>query len=108
MVDKKSKVQGEGGTMRTEYEYIYFSRAGIKQNPKTEVWGCYNARSHSRLGVVKWYGPWRQYSFYPDAITVYNSGCLGDIQDFISQLMRDRKVPKGEDDDGEDDGRIVG
>jgi len=68
--------------MTTEYKYIHFQF--IEKNPKTEVWYCRNKKSDALLGVVRWYGSWRQYCFFPVSGTVYSSGCLEDIADFIA------------------------
>ena len=70
--------------MKTEYQYLRFEL--IETKPKTTVWGCLNKKSGTKLGEVKWYGPWRQYCYFPLLQAVYNNGCLADIQDFIDQL----------------------
>lgn len=44
------------------------------------------------LGVLKWYVSWRQYCFFPQPETVFNKGCLEDINHFITQLMEARIV----------------
>lgn len=48
------------------------------------------------LGEIKWYGPWRQYTFFPEEATVWNTQCLEDIQDEIKRLMDERKQAKRE------------
>ena len=70
--------------MKTDYEYIYFSK--FEEKPKTSVWHCQNRGNDGLLGVVKWYGPWRQYCFFPEPDTVFNVTCHEDINDFMSQL----------------------
>lgn len=70
--------------MITEYKYIYFML--IDQKPKTSVWACCSHSDKIRLGIVKWHGPWRQYCFWPESGTIFNSSCLADIQDFMGQL----------------------
>ena len=63
---------------------------------KTSKWQIINNRSNSSLGIVKWYGPCRQYCFFPhDLELVFSAGCLNDIKDFITQLMNERKGIKG-------------
>lgn len=42
------------------------------------------------LGIIEWYGPWRQYCFWPVYGTVFNKGCLEDINKYITELMRER------------------
>lgn len=44
------------------------------------------------LGVIKWYGPWRKYSFFPHPNTIFETDCLKDIVSFITELMFARKV----------------
>ena len=70
--------------LKTEYQYIRFVKAADK--PKTSVWSCRNRRSGDELGVIKWYGAWRQYCYFSSTQAVYSKGCLDDIADFISHL----------------------
>lgn len=81
--------------MKTEFQYIHFVK--VAEKPKTSVWSCRNNRSNVELGYVKWYGPWRQYCFMPNAaeLTVFNVACLQDIQDFIRSLPRKTSPSKG-------------
>lgn len=78
--------------MKTKYEYIYFEKYADKS--KTSIWNCRNAESNALLGQVKWYGPWRQYCFFPAFSTVFHRGCLQDICHFIQKLMDERKEKK--------------
>jgi hypothetical protein len=50
-----------------------------------------NIKTLSTLGVIKWYAPFRKYSFYPYANMVFDATCLKDITDFINQLEAERK-----------------
>lgn len=70
--------------MLTEYKYIHFVK--ISQKAKTSVWACCNNHSHAELGQIKWYGPWRQYCFFPEMDCVFNVSCMNDINHFIGQL----------------------
>jgi len=76
--------------MNTEYcyfcQYIYFKK--IAEGSKTSIWECKNNKSSAVLGRVKWYGPWRQYCFFPEpfADLVFNKGCLEDICRFIKEM----------------------
>ena len=75
--------------MKTEYKFIYFIK--VEDKPKTSIWHCRNDRSDDLLGEIKWYGPWRQYCFYPVPETIFNVGCLEDINHFIGQLKAERE-----------------
>ena len=44
-----------------------------------------------KLGEIKWFGRWRQYSFFPEPNTVFEKQCLTDITNFIVKLMNERK-----------------
>jgi hypothetical protein len=81
--------------MITEYQYIHFVRHA---NPgrKTDLWACHNNKSLDCLGVIRWYGPWRQYCFSPEKYDdlVFSRGCLNDIGAFIKQLMDERKASR--------------
>ena len=75
--------------MKTKYKYIHFDQ--IPSKTKTSIWLCLNNKSLGTLGWVKWHGAWRQYCFFPQPTTVFNKGCMEDINDFITQLMEERK-----------------
>lgn len=69
-----------------QYKYIHFVE--VKKKPKTSVWECRNNSSGDCLGIVKWYGPWRQYCFFPTPIDglVFNAACLKNICHFIAEV----------------------
>ena len=70
--------------MKKTYKYIHFVKTEDK--PKTAVYSCRNNKSGEELGIVKWYGSWRQYCYFPTCPAVYNKGWLQDIQNFINEL----------------------
>jgi hypothetical protein len=75
--------------MKDKYKYIHFVE--IEKKKKTSVYSCRNNNSHQELGQVKWYGPWRQYCYFPTVQAVYSSGCLADIESFMKELLSNRK-----------------
>ncbi len=76
--------------MITEFEYIKF-RELPNPGKSTQVFDCLNKKSGTVIGMVLWYGAWRQYCFFPADQTVFSAGCLADTQKFIRQLMEERK-----------------
>ena len=70
-------------------EYLEFSL--IEQKPKTKVVGVWAKKSSDRLGLIKWYGPWRQYAFFPENGTLFNIGCLYHIQIHMKGMMDERR-----------------
>ena len=85
--------------MKRPPEYTQFDRKTkymtfelIDKKPKTTVWLVVNNTSGSLLGGIEWYPPWRQYVFMPEGQTVFNNGCLKDIQDFLTELNSRQKA----------------
>ena len=74
----------------TKYLEFYHSYS----KPKTEVWEIVSVRG-IHLGTIKWYSRWRQYCFFPQGGTVFNSTCMNDIKLFIEYQMEVRKNKRG-------------
>jgi len=73
-------------------EYKYLDFVECKPKAKTKVFNVRSRFTGDYLGCVKWYGPWRKYCYFIDGIgLVFDSGCLADIQDFLNELMAERK-----------------
>ena len=50
---------------------------------KTKMWLVQGkGQGAPLLGVVKWFGRWRQYCFFPGNDTIFNPGCMDDIATF--------------------------
>lgn len=76
--------------MNLVYKYINFKL--IEKKSKTYVYYCYNNKSNINIGVIRWYGPWRQYCYFPGEYTIFSKGCLEDIISFICELNEERKI----------------
>lgn len=70
-------------------EYLSFAETG--DTGKTKTWDVVSLSSGSRLGRVKWYGPWRQYVFYPDRDTLWNHACMATVKEFLVAQNRARR-----------------
>jgi hypothetical protein len=73
-----------------ETEYLKFME--IPTAGKTQSWNVCNKQHGDKLGIIKWYGPWRQYCYFPTIQAVYSTGCLQDINNFIKVEMQKRKL----------------
>jgi len=62
----------------------------IETRPKTAVYGVFS-KDDSRLGIIKWFGPWRQYCFFCMEVSVFSSGCLRDLDKFLVTLNKAKK-----------------
>ncbi len=60
------------------------------QGRKTEIWTVV-AQGEVLLGDVRWYAPWRRYTFHPDAKTLYDAACLTTLAKFCDEQTQQRK-----------------
>ena len=63
---------------------------------KTKRWQVLSAKSGGSLGIIYWWGPWRQFVFEPDGASriIFEEDCLTDIADFIRQATAEHKDRK--------------
>lgn len=84
--------------MKTVYPYMKFIE--IVTIGKTKVWKINSASGSALLGHIKWHSAWRQYCLFPEGNTVFNIGCLADIDAFIREAMteyrKERDARKGD------------
>jgi len=71
--------------LTTRYQYFDFEQ--YESPGKTGRWKCTTKRG-ACLGIVKWYGAWRQYCYFPYKEAVYSAGCLMDIADFLNKANK--------------------
>lgn len=67
-------------------KYLEFNT--LEQKPRTKVIEIISKRGKERLGIIKWFGRWRQYAFFPVAGTIFNVECLNDIISFMGGLRK--------------------
>jgi len=80
--------------MKTDYPYMTFTEV-TNPGKKTKIWEIASKSNGGLLGRIKWYGAWRQYCFFPEPDTIFNIGCLADIDAFIHDAMRDWRKERG-------------
>lgn len=75
-------------------KYIFFKEIG--KTDKTVLYGIFSKENNIKLGMLKWFGRWRKYCFFPEPNTVYCGDCLVDIQKFLDVLnLQHREVKSG-------------
>ena len=75
-------------TLKSEY----MDAIPIERKPSTWVYGIVSHKWGSKLGLVKWYAPWRQYCFFPENDTIFNPTCMETIIQFVKDLMKERRT----------------
>lgn len=69
--------------------YLRFARHELGGRKTPIVYVC-SKRTGAALGQIRWYGPWRQFCFYPEPATIFNKGCMVEIQNQIGLLHEER------------------
>ena len=66
------------------------------KKPKTKVFSIMSKTDNSEIGEIKWYPAWRQYCLctIPEIQTIYSTGCLQAISEFITKLNEKHKKAK--------------
>ena len=58
---------------------------------KTKVIELVSKHDGTVLGVIKWYGAWRQYCFFSEGDCLFNNTCLKDIYEYMSELNKEKR-----------------
>jgi hypothetical protein len=73
-----------------ESKYLSFEEDDHYEG-KTKRIVIVSKRKFAILGEIKWYGPWRQYAFFPEEATIWNPECMIEVLDCIARLMAERR-----------------
>jgi hypothetical protein len=79
-----------------ESQWLAFVKADNFDKKKTDQFYVNNKVNNSCVGMIKWYGAFRKYVFYPTPNFIFDSACLKDIASYLSALMLERKVKSQE------------
>ena len=71
-------------------QYVSIEFDGTSESGKTNIFTVFNSETQDALGRVKWYGPWRQYSFFPNENIVLEKKCMRDIATFCENITKKR------------------
>lgn len=69
--------------------YLTFRLSSLSPSKKTEVVDVVSKSSGDVLGQIRWWGPWRCYTLQPEPNTIWNVGCLEQINEQIGAMMDD-------------------
>ena len=78
--------------MIREFKYIVIEE--VEKKPKTSVFNILNKKYGDLLGTVRWYGAWRGYVLDIQERTIWSTGCMNDVLDFVRGLMAARRKKK--------------
>jgi hypothetical protein len=66
----------------------YLEFTFIKKLPKTSLWAVGTKVGLFILGIIRWYGPWHQYCFFPEPKMVFSKEYLSEITEFINSIKK--------------------
>jgi len=72
-------------------QYFDIIAEQFKPGRKTQDFVIVNRNAKIVIGTIKWYGPWRQYCFYPVSDTVWSAGCLEGVFEFLNEVKQTRR-----------------
>jgi hypothetical protein len=71
--------------MTIEGTYIRFMPLGVAPGQKTKRWRVNTKEDENCLGIVKWFGRWRKYAFFPESECAFEETCMREISDFLEE-----------------------
>ena len=81
-------------------EIIAFNQGYLRfvllKSGRTERWDVLSTKHGDRLGIIKWYGAWFRYAFFPEPDTLFDAECLKVLGAFIAIRDEVRKKPRTE------------
>lgn len=72
-------------------EYVYFEQMSLSATGKTKVISVMKINSRITLGIIKWHGPWRKYTFHTFDNMTFDSKCLQEIINELDRLNKEHK-----------------
>jgi hypothetical protein len=69
-------------TTHTLGKWTTATYVGTSPSGKTDLWEIQSAANGEFLGMIRWYGRWRQYVFHPAKQTIWNPDCLDEVSTF--------------------------
>lgn len=66
--------------------FKFFNVVEVESLGSTRKFELVSGRSGKALAEVSWYGPWRQYCFFPAPNTVWSDSCLESAKSFLKRI----------------------
>lgn len=77
--------QPDSGRSPSQYMQFIPAPTGMK----TKRWWVYGNRG-GLLGEIRWFGRWRQYTFFPCGGTTFSVGCMEELAEFLRAHAEER------------------
>lgn len=84
--------------MEKKYKFINIGQVNSEVFfGKHPVYRIFDNSSRNQLGLISFYGPWKQYVFSSRPECVFNDSCLRDILNFMGEIDHARLAGKDKD-----------
>ena len=70
----------------SDYFYIVKEK---RDDRKTPILHIFSKKSNDEIGLIKWYGAWRKFCFFPNSETVWDEKCLDELNKFLIEYNED-------------------
>lgn len=81
-----------GDKFPIDTKYLLVWDIGPSPSGKTQRFEVTSESSGACLGVIKWFGAWRQYCFYPSEETIWNQDCLTAVTGVLDKLNQRKET----------------
>lgn len=78
----------------SESRWIQFVEIPVPPHFKTRRWHVRARENSVLLGVIQWFGRWRQYAFFPAGETVFERQCLRDLAEFCERETKAQRAAR--------------
>lgn len=77
--------------MKTLGKYMFAGSPCPSKTGKTSIWRIVDT-DDGTLGLVKWFGRWRCYAFFPAIHTVFNADCMSELTKFCDNETKSQRA----------------
>ena len=74
-------------------DYFYIIKE-VKDSRKTPILHICSKLSRDEIGLIKWYGAWRKFCFFPNPETICDEKCLTSLNEFLIKYNKDWREKK--------------
>lgn len=69
-------------------KFVRFELTLTNKLDGTSTFAIYNNITGENLGIIDWHDDWKKYCFFPNDDTLWEVECLGEVIDYIKELMK--------------------
>ena len=71
-------------------DHLTIQKTGTMPSGKTHIYTVRNRHSNTLIGMIRWWAPWRKYTFQPQSDTIWDADCLREVTNALDTIMLER------------------